>query len=138
MMEIMHRWTSSMSLFYCTGLLAITRSVIRYMRAGSQALQRCQVYAHVWQCHDTLTIDGDIGSASSARVLTLFISAYKYLVTLLSVSPQVHGVSIPASDSRSHLHNHHVLDSVAEIETTAARPTLSNGTSLVRDDWHRR
>jgi hypothetical protein len=35
----------------------------------------------VWQCYDASAADGDTGSASSAHVFTLLISALKRLVT---------------------------------------------------------
>ncbi|KAI0262501.1 hypothetical protein BGY98DRAFT_1182263, partial [Russula aff. rugulosa BPL654] len=62
----------------------------------------------VWQRHDALTTDSDIGGASSAHVFTL-----------------MHGVGIPASDSQSHLHDHG-LDSVVEMVAIAASATVSN------------
>ncbi len=84
----------------------------------------------VWQRYDALATEGDTSSASCARVFTLLISALKRLVTsrpsLLGVSAQMHGVGVPASDSQSHLHSHHSLDTVAEMVATAASATVSN------------
>ena len=54
----------------------------------------------------------------------------KCLVTsrpiLLGVSAQMYSVGVPASDSQSHLHSHHSLDSIAEMVVTAASATVSN------------
>lgn len=77
-----------------------------------------------------MATDSDTSSASSVRVFTLLISALKCLVTsrpiLLGVSAQMYSVGVPASDSQSHLHSHHSLDSVAEMVATAASATVSN------------
>jgi hypothetical protein len=89
----------------------------------------------VWQRYDALATDGDTSSASSARVFTLLISALKRLVTsrpvLLGVSAQMHGVGVSASDSQSHIHSHHSLDSVAEMVATAASATVSNVVGMI-------
>ena len=89
----------------------------------------------VWQRYDAVATDGDAGNTSSARVFTLLISALKRLVTsrpvLLGVSAQMHGVGVPASDSQSHLHSHHSLDSVAEMMATAASATVSNVVGMI-------
>ena len=47
----------------------------------------------VWQRYDALAIEVESGSASSARVFTLFISALKRLPRLVTSSPALHGVS---------------------------------------------
>jgi hypothetical protein len=89
----------------------------------------------VWQRYDALATDGDTGSASGARVFALLISSLKCLVTsrpvLLGVSAQMHGVGVPASDSQSHLHSPHSLDSVAEMVATAASATVSNVVGMI-------
>ncbi len=89
----------------------------------------------VWQRYDALATDSDTSSASSARVFSLLISALKRLVTsrpvLLGVSAQMHGVGVPASDSQSHLHSPHSLDSVAEMVATAASATVSNVVGMI-------
>ena len=89
----------------------------------------------VWQRYDALASDGDTGNASGARVFTLLISALKRLVTsrpvMLGVSAQMHGVGVPASDSQSHLHSPHSLDSVAEMVATAASATVSNVVGMI-------
>jgi hypothetical protein len=81
------------------------------------------------QRHDALETDGDTGSASSARVFTLFISALKRIVTsrltLLGVSAQIHTLGVSASDSQSYLHSHHSLDCVAEMVGRAGRAMVS-------------
>jgi hypothetical protein len=43
----------------------------------------------------------------------------------------MHGVGVPASESQSHLHSHHSLDSVAEMVVTAASVTVSNLVGMV-------
>jgi hypothetical protein len=43
----------------------------------------------------------------------------------------MHGVGVPASDSQSHLHSHHSLDSAAEMVATAASVTVSNLVGMV-------
>ena len=57
----------------------------------------------IWQRYDALATDGDNGSASGARVFTLFVATLHRLVTsrpsLLGVSAQMQGVGVPASDS---------------------------------------
>lgn len=89
----------------------------------------------VWQRYDALATDGDTGNASGARVFTLLISALKRLVTsrpvMLGVSAQMHGVGVPASDSQSHIHSPHSLDSVAEMVATAASATVSNVVGMI-------
>ena len=89
----------------------------------------------VWQRYDALATDGDASCASSARVFSLLISALKRLVTsrptLLGISAQMHGVGIPVSDSQSHLHSPHSLDSVAEMVATAASATVSNVVGMI-------
>jgi hypothetical protein len=59
----------------------------------------------VWQRYNALATDGDTGSASSARVFTILISALKRLVTsrpaMLGVSAQMCGVGVPAGDKRT-------------------------------------
>jgi hypothetical protein len=116
-----------------TGLLVTTRSSIRIntCRLCSDA----EFMRSVWQRYDALATDGDTSSASSARVFTLLISALKRLVTsrpvLLGVSAQMHGVGVPVSDSQSHLHSHHSLDSVAEMVATAASATVSNVVGMI-------
>ena len=92
-----------------------------YIRPGFVAVpSSCAMSGSVTMLWAT---DGDTGSASSARVFILLISALKRLVTscptLLGVSAQMDGVSIPVGDTQSH-HGHHSLDSVAEMVVTAA------------------
>ncbi|KAF8495998.1 hypothetical protein F5888DRAFT_516838 [Russula emetica] len=43
----------------------------------------------------------------------------------------MHGVAVPVSDSQSHLHSHHSLDSVAEMVATAASATVSNVVGMI-------
>ena len=52
----------------------------------------------IWQRDDTLASDGDTSSASSARAITLLISALTSCPALLGVSAQMHGVGVPASE----------------------------------------
>jgi protein MON2 len=89
----------------------------------------------VWQRYDALANDGDASNASCPRVFTLLISALKRLVTsrpsLLGISAQMHGVGVPASDSLTHLHSHHSLDTVAEMVATAASATVSNVVGMI-------
>ena len=88
-----------------------------------------------WKRYDAFAADSDTSSASSARVFSLLISALKRLVTsrpvLLGVSAQMHGVGVHASDSQSHLHSPHSLDSVAEMVATAASATVSNIVGMI-------
>ena len=89
----------------------------------------------IWQRYDALAADSDTSSAPGACVFSLLISALKRLVTsrpaLLGVSAQMHGVGVPASDSQSHLHSPHSLDSVAEMVATAASATMSNVVGMI-------
>jgi hypothetical protein len=116
-----------------SGLLVTTGSSIRInpYRLCSDA----EFMRSVWQRYDALATDGDTSSASSTRVFTFVISALKRLVishpTLFGVSAQMHGVGVPASDSQSHLHSHHSLDSVAEMVTTAVSATVSNVVGMI-------
>jgi hypothetical protein len=87
-----------------------------------------------WQRYDPLATDGDTGSASSPRVSTLLIPAFSLVTSrpvLLGVSAQMHGVGVTASDSQSHIHNHHSVDSVAEMVATAASATMSNVVGMI-------
>jgi hypothetical protein len=89
-------------------------------------LKRCRVHAQ-WLAallRDALATDGDTDSASKLvhLIFTLLKSALKRLVIS---RPALHGVSadarvgVPASDSQSHLQNHHSLDNSAETVMTA-------------------
>jgi hypothetical protein len=88
----------------------------------------------IWQRYDALISEGDTGSASGARVFTLFVSTLQRLVTsrpsLLGVSAQMQGVGVPTSDSLSYSHSHS-LDSVAEMVATAASATVSNVVGMI-------
>jgi hypothetical protein len=88
----------------------------------------------IWQRYDASETDGDTGSASGARVFTLFISTLQRLVTsrpsLLGVSAQMQGLGVPSSDSLSYSHSHS-LDSVAEMVATAASATVSNVVGMI-------
>ncbi|KAI0264540.1 hypothetical protein BGY98DRAFT_1040772, partial [Russula aff. rugulosa BPL654] len=55
--------------------------------------------------------------------------------TLLDVSVQMHGVGIPASDSQSHLHSYHGLDSIAENVGDGCQ---CDSVERRLDDWHKR
>jgi hypothetical protein len=50
----------------------------------------------------------------------------------------MHGVGIAASDSQSHLHSHHNLDSVAEMVATANSTTVSNVFKMIDTGWPER
>jgi hypothetical protein len=119
--------------FWHTGLLVTTRFPIRIYTC--RLCSDGEFMRSVWQRYDAVATDGDTGNTSSARVFTLLISALKRLVTsrpvLLGVSAQMHGVGVPASDSQSHLHSHHSLDSVAEMVATAASATVSNVVGMI-------
>ena len=116
-----------------TGLLVTTRSSVRTYTC--RLCSDAEFIRGVWQRYDALATDGDTGNSSRARVFTLLISALKRLVTsrpaMLGVSAQMHGVGVPASDSQSHLHSPHSLDSVAEMVATAASATVSNVVGMI-------
>jgi|HubBroStandDraft_1064217.scaffolds.fasta_scaffold08819_4 hypothetical protein len=52
----------------------------------------------IWQHDGALAKDGDTSSASSARAITLLISALTSRPALLGVSAQMHGVGVLASE----------------------------------------
>ena len=82
----------------------------------------------IWQCYHVLATDGDTGSASGARVFTLFVATLQRLVTSrpssLGVSAQMQGVTMPTS---THSHS---LYGVAETVATAASATVSLSLSM--------
>jgi hypothetical protein len=77
-----------------------------------------------WQCYDILVANSDTGSAPITHIFTTLISALNFLVTscpaLRSVSVQMHGVGVPASDSQWRFHSHHSLNGVAGMVVTVA------------------
>jgi hypothetical protein len=95
-----------------------------------------------WQ--PTVAPVAPLARASSPPMIT---STFRLLVTsrptLLGVSAQMHGVSVPASDPQSHLHSHHSSDGIAEIATMAASGTgmigtgaaLSVKTAAIKVQW---
>ena len=79
--------TPSIPHLWHIGLLVTTRYSIRTCRLCSDA----EFMHGVWKRYDALAANGDTGSASSARVFTLLISALKRLVTS---RPVLLGVSV--------------------------------------------
>ena len=85
----------------------------------------------VWLRYNALATDGDTGSASSARVFTILISALKRLVTsrpaMLGVSAQMCGVGVPAGDKRT----------VLATRGDGGDGSQRDGVERCWDDWHR-
>ncbi|KAI0267922.1 hypothetical protein BGY98DRAFT_1190829 [Russula aff. rugulosa BPL654] len=59
----------------------------------------------IWQRDGALAKDGDTSSASSARAITLLISALTSRPALLGVSAQMHGVGVLANSGNGYLHD---------------------------------
>ncbi|KAI0266915.1 hypothetical protein BGY98DRAFT_1102363 [Russula aff. rugulosa BPL654] len=113
------------------------RSGLMLMRALAMEIMRrlcsdVELMCSVRQRYDALATGGGASSASSAHVLTLLISAHKNLVTSRpACSASLRGCTeweLLASDSQSHLHSHHSLDSV----------TGDGGGGCQRDSFERR
>ena len=85
----------------------------------------------VWQRYNALATDGDTGSASSARVFTILISALKCLVTsrpaVLGVSVHMCGVGVPTGDKRT----------VLATRGDGGDGSQRDGVERCWDDWHR-
>jgi hypothetical protein len=118
------RWRSSEGASSSSYHDCCSYGAYRYMPHVQGLCGDSEFMRSIWQRYNASATNGDTGSASGVRVFTLSVATLHHLIisrpSLLGISPQIQGMSIPTSMCS------HSLDDVAETVVTAASATVSN------------